>query len=108
MYVSFLDVSQAFDWGNHIDLLRKVLSTGVSMCFLMSSAFWCCNKCYHVKWEYTLSVGCTASNDVKQGEMLSALLINLYMNELCVRFNYAPIRCCFPSVVRNHLMYKDD
>ena len=108
MYVSFLDVSQAFDRVNHIVLLRKLLSAGVSMYLLRLNAFWCCNRVYHVRWGNALSVGFTVSNGVRQGGVFSPLFFNFYMNELSVRLNYAPIGCCFAGIVINHIMYADD
>ena len=55
-----------------------------------------------------LSVGFTVSNGVRQGGVLSPLCFNLYMNDLSVRLNSAPIGCCFAGIVLNHLMYADD
>ena len=47
-------------------------------------------------------------NEVRQGEILSPALSNVYINEISEKLNSKMIECLFHGTLINHLMYADD
>ena len=50
----------------------------------------------------------TVSNGVRQGEILSPFLFNVYMDDLSVNLKKCPTGCIAGGTVVNHLVYADD
>ena len=98
----------AFDRVNHDVLCMKLTSQGVPIYIVRILFFWLCTQHFYVKWGSHCSASFRVSNGVHRGGLLSPILFNVYMYDLCVRLNSCRIGCCFSDNKLNHLMYADD
>jgi len=108
MYITFLDATKAFDRVNHKLLFKKLYNLKVPIYLLRLIAYWYCNQLCFVRWGSWSSDVFSRTNGVRQGEVLSPLLFNVYMNDLSLKLNQIPVGCCCSGLTVNHLMYADD
>ena len=71
-------------------------------------AFWYSTQSLTVRWGNTYSNNFLVSNGVKQKEILSPRLFNIYMNDLSVLLNDSNIGGKIGGILVNHLCYADD
>ncbi len=71
-------------------------------CILVSKAKALC------KWGNYLSDTFSVSNGIKQEGILSTMLFNIYVGDLCTALNKCNVGCCFNAIDLNHLYYADD
>ena len=83
VYVAFLDASKAFNKINHWVSFKKLLNRGVPIYLVNVLCYWYQHQSMYVKWGSTLSSKFQVTNGVRQGGVLSPLLFNVYVNELC-------------------------
>ena len=93
---------------NHQKLFAKLIEGGAPRWCIRTICHWYCNQSLCVRWESVLSDFFPVNNGVRQGEMMSPLLFNLYVNDLSVQLPKLPVGCCCCDMVVNHLMYADD
>ena len=60
------------------------------------------------RWGNTISTHFTVANGVKQGEVISPFLFNMYIYKLSVALNSSGIGGYLGNVFLNHLCYADD
>ena len=75
--------------------------------FLMTTY---CNQQMRVKWNGTISDIFSTSNDVKQGELLSPIIFNVFINELILLLSACArsIRCHLHDQFVGALAYADN
>ena len=61
-----------------------------------------------VRWGTTISTQFTVANSVKQGGIISAILFNMYMDDLSIALNNSGIGGYLEDEFLNHLCYADD
>ena len=61
----------------------------------------------YVRWNGNLSNGFKVTNSVRQAEILSPYLSNVYLDDLSKILNNAHIGCLHNGVQINHLFYAD-
>ena len=64
--------------------------------------------CASIRWSNAYSLPFSVSNGVKQGGILSPILFNVYMDDLCVSVNSSDIGGQIENIILNHLCYADD
>ena len=80
-----MDMTKAFDNVRHSKLFTKVLKRGVPPIFIRLLMVAYRNQELLVSWNGELSSAFTMGNGVKQGAVLSALLYNIYVDDLFKR-----------------------
>ena len=108
MHVAFLDASKAFDRVNRQKLITKLTQLDVPKYLLRVICNEYNNQSVCVRWGSTYTQFFPVGNGVKQGEKLSPLLFNVYMDDLSVQLHTKPTGCSFGTTVVNHLIYADD
>ena len=83
----FLDASQAFDKINHLVLFKTLLNRGVPIYLVKGLCYWYQHQSIYVELGITLSSKFQVTNGVRQGGVLSLLLVNVYVNELSELLN---------------------
>ena len=69
--------------------------------------FWFSFQCFFLRWGDTCSTSCCATNGVKQGDIISPMLFDLYMNDLSLMFNSSGIGKYIGTSIIKHLYYAD-
>jgi hypothetical protein len=108
VFTCFLDASKAFDRVNHGVLFAKLVRRGVPVYIVRLLMFWYDHQRVCVRWGNTYSEFFTVSNGFRQGEILSPLLFNVYMDDLSVSLSSHSVGCASSGKIINHLMYADD
>ena len=62
----------------------------------------------HIRWGNTVTSSFLVSNGVKQGGIISPILFNVYMDQVCKNFNASNIGGDIGGKLVNHLCYADD
>ena len=62
----------------------------------------------HVSWVTSTTTPCLVSYGVKQGDILSPMLFNVYMDDLSIKLNQSGIGGNIGNHLINHLCYADD
>ena len=108
VFVTFLDVSKAFDKINFWLLFQKLFDKGFPTLKFNILAFWYNYQEMPIRWDTTHTTSFRVSNDVKQGGSLSPMLFNVYMDELSVKLNQSGICGDIGGHFINHICYVDD
>ena len=82
VYVAFIDASKTFDKINHWILFKKLIARRVSIYLVKSLCFWYQNQSMYIKWGLTFFRKFHVTSAVRQGNVLSFFLFNVYVNEL--------------------------
>ena len=102
-----LDASKAFDRVNFL-LFDNLITRSVSLSTVRILAVWYTHKKMCIRCGNAYSSSFSASNGVKQGETLSPILFNVYMDDLSVSLNSSNIERRIGNIFLNHLCYADD
>ena len=71
----FLDASKAFDRLNHWLLFDKLITRGIPLIVIRILVYWYSNQQFCVRWVNTLSAEFYVTNGVRQGGILSPVLL---------------------------------
>ena len=108
VFVTFLDASKAFDKINDWLLFQKLFDKGFPTFIIKIVAFWYSHQKMHVRWGTTTTTPFLVTNGVKQGDILSPMIFNMYMDGLCIKLNQSSIGGVIGGHLLNHLCYADD
>lgn len=108
VYVSFLDLSKAFDRVNHNILFKKLLKIGIHPLIVRIFSTWYSTQSFCIRWASSLSSHFTVRNGTRQGSILSPLFFNIYTDNLSFTLKSIPVGCYINNRCLNHLMYADD
>ena len=108
VFTSVMDMTKAFDNVRHSKLFTKVLERGVPAIFIRLLMVAYKNQELLVSWNGELSSAFTMGNGVKQGAVLSALLYNIYVDDLFKRLRKRKVGCWINGVYLGILGYADD
>ena len=102
VYVTFLDASKAFDRLNYWLLFDKLIKTNVPFFIIKLLCFWYTHQQMFVRWGNTISAHFTVANDVKQGGVISPILLNIYMDKFSVALNSSGVGEYLGNIFLNH------
>ena len=108
MYACMLDARKAFDrlhYGKLLNILLKGNIPSIVLCLLLDSY---CHHVLFIKWDQHLSEPIYPKNGVKQGTILSAVLFNVYIDELLLQLHDSEIGCFIGQKYLDTLCYADD
>ena len=108
VFVTFLDASKAFDRLNYWLLFDKLVKKCVPLFIIKLLCFWYTHKKMVVRWGITISTQFTVANGVKQGGIISPILLNKYMDDLSIALNNSGIEGYLGDAFLNNLCYADD
>ena len=108
VYALMLDASKAFDRVKFSNLFRILLNRQMSPLVLRLLFYMYTNQKLQVRWGGTVSNKFTASNGVKQGDILSPILFSVYMDELFERLEKSGVGCHMGNHYTGSLGYADD
>ena len=108
VFASVMDMTKAFDNVRHSQLFTKVLERGIPAIFIRLLMVAYKSQELLVSWNGESSALFTMSNGVKQGAVLSALLYNIYVDDLFKRLRDRNVGCCVNGVYLGILGYADD
>ena len=110
LYVAFIDFKKAFDLVPHNALFYKLLNLGIAGNFYEVIKSLYKNASARVKIENKLSESIKISRGLKQGDMLSPLLFNIFINDIIKEFEKP--ECDAPTLINDLiigcLLYADD
>ena len=87
---------------------RTKLDIGFPTFVIKILAFWYTDQDTQVRWGITTTSSFLVSNGAKQGDTLSPMLFNVYMDKLIIKLNRSGIRGDIGCHLFNHLCYADD
>ena len=103
-----LEASQAFDRMKFSKLFRILLNRKMSPLVLRLLVYMYTNQKLQVRRCGTVSNTFTASNGVKQGSIMSPILLSVYMDELFERLEKSGVGCHMGNHYTGSLGYADD
>ena len=89
----FLDASNAFECINHWKLFQILVERKCPVYILRVLVFWYQEQMLCVKWGDSLSECFSVSNGIKQGDILSPKLFNIYVDVLSRGLTSKPVGC---------------
>ena len=87
IFVAFIDTSKSFDKLNHNILFHRLKDNNVTSYIICFLNYLYRNQRIYIKWSDNTSDIFPFSNGVRQGEILSRLLFNIYTNPMIVKLN---------------------
>ena len=102
----FLDYSKALDRVYCYILFQKLIEKQVPLILVRFVMYWCKNQ-MTIKWNNIFSHCFSVTNGVRQEEILSPYLFNIYMDQHSGKSNQLDIGCCIGDKCLNNLMYVD-
>ena len=108
VYICYVDASKAFDRLNYWCLFNKLLNDKFPITIVKLLIFWYTTLSMFVQWKSCISASFLVSDEVRQGGILSAILFNIYVDDLSTRLINLKIGCRINDVYVNDLIYADD
>ena len=81
VYLSALDANKVFDRIDHSKLIDNLSERNLTAFVINTIANWCCKLCSVVRWNSMDSCQFSVSCVVRQGGILYALLLNIYIDD---------------------------
>ena len=91
IYVAFLDASKVFDKISHWTLSKKMIDRDVPIYLVKILCYWYQHQEMIVQWGLCLSNAFFVTNRVRQGGILSPMLLNIYIDGLSEILNKSTI-----------------
>ena len=109
MYATFLDASRAFDLVVFDTLLELLKSKHLcpTTCIARLLSYMYINQQCQIKWCGAVSFSFGVKNGVKQGDVLSPRLFNIYLDVLLYRLKQSRFGCYFGKDYVGSLAYAD-
>ena len=108
VYALMLDASKAFDMVNYCKLFRVLLKRKVSPLVLRLLLYMYTKQKLEVRWGSSMSSQFTACNGVKQGAILSPILVSIYMDGLFEQLEKSGVGCHMGNHSTGCIGYADD
>ena len=108
VYVAFLDASKAFDKISHWTIFRKLIHRNVPMYLSNIPCYWYQHQLMSVRWGCSISNRFNVTNGVRQGDIFSPKLFNIYIDGLSKLLNNSLIGGSLGGKRINHMLYADD
>ena len=102
-----MDASKTFDKISFWLSFQKLVDKGFPTFIIKILAFWYIHQKMHVRWGTTATTPFLVSNGVKQGDIISPMLINVYMDDISIKLNQSGIGRNIGGHLINHLCYDD-
>ena len=83
-FVTFLDASKAFDRIDYWRLFTKLIDKHVALFVIKLLVFWYSQQQMNIRWGSTVSSSFHVTNGVKQGDIISLVLLNVFMDDLSI------------------------
>lgn len=107
-YVTFIDLSKAFDRVDHFILGQKLLDQGLPIDIIYILMCYLRNQCAKVTWRGASSNFYEIQDGVRQGGILSPFLFKFYIDDLMGNISDMNEGCTFGISKLNILAYADD
>ena len=108
VFLTFLDMSRAFDYINYWKLFLRLLNEDVDVYLVRLLATWYSSEKMCICWNNVCSESIGRSNGVQQGSLLSPFLYSYYVNGMINTISMLGKGCKFKGVWINILAYADD
>ena len=104
MFICSLDAEKAFDRVNHYNFLTVLINRGVPKNTVMLFYKWISSLSFCELWNNILSSACNISSGFLQGNILSPIFFNAYMDELLCKLEESGLGCKLYNVYCGILM----
>ena len=108
VFVTFLDASKAFDRIDHWRLFTKLIDKHVPLFVIKLLVFWYSQQQMNIRWGNTVSSLFHVTNGVKQWDIISPVIFNVYMDDLSTALINNGIGGHIGEKTINYLCYADD
>jgi len=108
VFIALLDASKAFDRVHYVRLFDLLLQRGLCPLLIKLVLFMYTHQSLSVKWQGMTSPLFDCKNGIKQGAVLSPILICVYMDSLLVRLSQCGLGCYIGHTFIGALSYADD
>ena len=108
VFACFLDASKAFDLVNHSTLFNRLIERNFPTLLTRFLLSWHQKQRMCVRWSNSLSNNFPTSNGVRQGGVLSPILLTLYIDDLLGDLRDFGVGCFWDSFFAGALGYADD
>ena len=108
VHVAFLDASKAFDKISHWTLFKKLIDRCVPLYLVVILCYWYQKQEITARCGDCISDSFNVTNGVRQGDILSPQLFNIYIDGLSDNLNKSSIGGSIGGKRINHMLYADD
>ena len=89
VYDMLLDATKAFDNVNYVKLFYQLIDRGLNPFIIRCLLYMYTHQCLNVSWNNSQSKYFPTTNGVKQGGVLSPILLSVYIDELLTRLKHS-------------------
>ena len=108
VFATFVDMKKAFAMAKHSLLFRKLIERNLPSIFTRLLIVMYISQTTKVKWENGLSDSFSVTNGVKQGDVLSAILFCVYIDDLISQLRRNRTGCWGNGDYVGVIVYADD
>jgi len=108
VYCTFLDATKAFDRVNYSKLFKLLIRRNLPLLLVRIMLNFYISNFVRVSWCGYFSEYFLATNDVKQGGVLSPVMFCVYLDELLHALSEAKVGCYIGDIFVGALAYADD
>ena len=99
---------KAFDLVNHGILFLKLIDCGLPLAVAQFLSCWYSSQSMRVCWDKSLSDSFSVFNGVRQGGVLSPILISVYVDGLLQKLADSGVGCHWGHLLEGAVCYADD